>query len=176
MIRLTAAMLAAVLLAAPAAALPPDAAQGQSGTWPDIQRTDISLEARPDQASAGRWARERRTLVISLLTAPETESLGFDYPVDVMSEGMTYANVPVSQMTGPEAADALAAILADADGPVVIHCGTSVRAAHLYAASLIRSGALTRGELHRIDPGRDWNPALLDRLTGETPDRESAQD
>lgn len=146
------------------------------GDEPAASRADVSLEALPDAGSASRWSRERRTLVVSLLTPEETGRLGFDYPVDVMSQGMTYANVPVGQMTGPEAADALAAILADADGPVVIHCGTSVRASHLYAASLIRSGALTRSELDRIDPERDWNAALLDRLTGETPARESAQD
>jgi len=168
--------LTAALLAAPAAAVAPGSAQDQSGTRLDAQRTDINLEARPDQASAGRWSREGRTLAVSLLTGEETESLGFDYPVDVMSEGMSYANIPVDRMTGPEAADALAAILADAEGPVVIHCATSNRAAHLYAASLIRSGALTRAELDRIDPDRDWSPALMDRLTGETPAGESAQD
>jgi protein tyrosine phosphatase (PTP) superfamily phosphohydrolase (DUF442 family) len=175
MTRLTAHMLAAALLAGTAGAASA-AAQDPSPARPDVQRADVSLEALPDAGSAGRWARERRTLVVSLLTGEETDRLGFDYPVDVMSQGMTYANVPVGQMTGPEAADALAAILANADGPVVIHCGTSVRASHLYAASLIRSGALTRSELDRIDPARDWNPALLDRLTGETPLRESAQD
>jgi protein tyrosine phosphatase (PTP) superfamily phosphohydrolase (DUF442 family) len=165
MIRLAAAFAALTFAASPAL-----------GDEPAASRADVSLEALPDAGSAGRWARERRTLVVSLLTGEETDRLGFDYPVDVMSQGMTYANVPVGQMTGPEAADALAAILANADGPVVIHCGTSVRASHLYAASLIRSGALTRSELDRIDPARDWNPALLDRLTGETPARESAQD
>ncbi|MCH8490258.1 MAG: hypothetical protein LAT81_10070 [Oceanicaulis sp.] len=53
---------------------------------------------------------------------------------------------------------------------------TRLTAAPLYAASRIRAGALTRSELHRIDPERDWNPALLDRLTGETQTGESAQD
>lgn len=138
-------------------------------------RPDVRLEALPERGDARQWANEGRTTVINLLTEPEMEALGFDYASSVMESGMIYANVPVGRMTGTEAADAVARILADADGPVVINCGTATRASHVYAASLIRSGEIERDALHTIDPEREWNEALLDRLLGETDNAESAQ-
>lgn len=166
-----AALFAAALLAGAASSQ----AQALDEAPPQAEIRDISLEARPDANAARRWSGERRTLVVNLLTQAEIDALGFDYPVDVMSQGMIYANIPFGRMTGPEAADALAALLAETEGATVIHCGSSVRAAHLYAASQIRTGALTRGELDRIDPEREWNMELIDRLTGETPAGESGQ-
>lgn len=137
--------------------------------------SEVRLEARPDHQSASTWSADGGTMVINLLTEPENEALGFDYAQTVMASGMIYANVPVGRMTGSEAADAVARIMAEADGPVVINCGSSVRASHVYAASLIRAGTITRDQLHLIDPDREWNQDYLSRLLGETPQPESAQ-
>lgn len=158
-------VLAAALMSDPAAS---------AGTQSPAM-TEVRLEARPGRTSAEGWAEDGRTLVINLLTEREIAALGFDYAGTVMQNGMIYANVPVGQMTGSEAADAVARILAEADGPVVINCGTSTRASHVYAASQIRAGAITREQLHLIDPEREWNQAFLSRLLGETPVPESAQ-
>ncbi|KAA5803765.1 hypothetical protein F1654_08175 [Alkalicaulis satelles] len=175
MIRLT-AMLGAALLFAGAAIAEALALDKAPGDVPGATvRQDISLEARPGPGAPARWSRERQTLVVNLLTQAEITALGDDYPVEVMSQGLAYAHIPVSRMTGPEAADALAALLAETEGPAVIHCASSARAAHLFAASQIRSGALTRDQLDRIDPDRAWDMDLLDRLSGETPAGESGQ-
>jgi len=151
------------------------AAQAQDQTHA-LPGPDVRLEDRPLQSDITEWAGENRSLVINLLTDPEIDALGYDLPVSVMSTGAAYANIPVSRMTGPEAADALTQILAQADGSVVINCGSATRASHLYAASLIRSGALNRTELSRIDADRDWNEDLLDRLIGETNSADTSQD
>ncbi|MGY6662019.1 MAG: hypothetical protein ACXIVO_06830 [Glycocaulis sp.] len=167
-------MLRPVLAVTALLAMPGAPALGQQTPMPEI-RGDVRFEARPDAGDARSWAREGRTTVINLLTEPEIEALGFDYAENVMQSGMVYANVPVGGMTGTEAADAVARIMADTDGPVVINCGSSVRASHVYAAAQIRAGHVTRDQLHTIDPGREWNQALLSRLLGETPGPESTQ-
>ncbi|GGG98192.1 MAG TPA: hypothetical protein DF715_16950 [Oceanicaulis sp.] len=136
---------------------------------------DVRFEARPDATDARSWAREGHTTVINLLTEPEIEALEFDYAGSVMQNGMIYAHVPVGRMTGTEAADAVARIMAETDGPVIINCASATRASHVYAASQIRAGNITRDQLHTIDPEREWNQDLLSRLLGETPGTESAQ-
>lgn len=138
-------------------------------------RDDVRFEARPTGGEARTWARDGNTTVINLLTAPENEALGFDFAGSVMENGMIYAHVPVGRMTGSEAADAVARILAEADGPVVINCASAVRASHVYAAAQIRAGNITRDQLHLIDPGREWNQDFLTRLLGETAEAESGQ-
>lgn len=159
------------VLAAALFALPAAHASGQQTPL----RDDVRFEARPDARDARDWAREGNTMVVNLLTAPENEALDFDYASTIMENGMIYANVPVGRMTGSEAADAVARIIAEADGPVVINCGTSVRASHVYAASQIRAGNISRGELQLIDPEREWNENFLSQLLGEAPESESAQ-
>ncbi|MGP1275960.1 MAG: beta-lactamase hydrolase domain-containing protein [Caulobacterales bacterium] len=161
---------AAAFLALSAATLPSSIALAQAPAM-----SEVRLEARPDRQSAQSWSGEGRTLVINLLTEPENEALGFDYAETVMSNGMMYASVPVGRMTGSDAADTVARILAEADGPVVINCASGTRASHVYAASQIRAGNITRDQLHLIDPDREWNQEYLSRLLGETPAPESGQ-
>lgn len=136
---------------------------------------EVRFEARPSAGEARNWSRQGNTTVINLLTEPENEALGFDYAASVMENGMIYAHVPVGRTTGSEAADAVARIIADTDGPVVINCGSAVRASHVYAAAQIRAGNITRDQLHLIDAEREWNQDFLNRLLGETPEAESAQ-
>lgn len=150
------------------------AAVAQDGPMTPM-RSDVRFEDRPVASDARNWAREGNTTVINLLTAPEIEALDFDYAGTVMQNGMVYANVPVGRMTGSDAADAVARILADAEGPVVINCGSSVRASHVFAAAQIRAGNITREQLHLIDAEREWNQELITRYLGETPAPESAQ-
>ena len=166
MLRLAAAIAALACTATPSLAQ-------QTAMTP--MRDDVRFEARPTPADARNWASDGHTTVINLLTAPEIEALDFDYAGMVMENGMVYANVPVGQMTGSEAADAVARILADTEGPVVINCGSSVRASHVYAAAQIRAGHITRDQLHLVDPGREWNQAFLSRLLGEAGNAESSQ-
>lgn len=160
-----------IAFAAALCALPAAHAWGQQTPL----RDDVRFEARPDAGDARDWAREGNTTVINLLTSPENDALDFDYAGSVMENGMIYANVPVGRMTGSEAADAVARILAETDGPVIINCGTSTRASHVYAASQIRAGNISRNELHLIDPEREWNENFLSQLLGEAPEGESAQ-
>ncbi len=160
----------AALLTAPLLAPATLAQEGQMTLRPDVR-----FEARPGAGDARNWAREGNTAVINLLTAPEIDALDFDYAGTVMQNGMVYANVPVGRMTGSDAADTVARILSELEGPFAINCGSSVRASHVYAAAQIRAGRITRDELDRIDPGREWNQELLSRYLGETLSPESAQ-
>lgn len=138
-------------------------------------RGDVRFEDRPSQSDARQWSQDGNTTVINLLTDGEIEALDFDYAGSVMANGMIYAHVPVGRMTGSEAAEAVARIMAETDGPVVINCASATRASHVYAASQIRAGNITRDQLHLIDPEREWSQPLLSRLLGETPQSESTQ-
>lgn len=145
---------AALALAGPAMAQPPP---GPPAT----------LAGEPGKADLDRWADDGAVHVISLLTPDETAALDYDISAAAQSRGLAYSALPVDARSDGATADALAAILADADGPVVIACGSGRRSSHLYAASLIRSGALTPDELDRIDPDMRWSPALLARLSAD---------
>jgi protein tyrosine phosphatase (PTP) superfamily phosphohydrolase (DUF442 family) len=163
MARLTLSLLAAMLAFAGVAAASP------------LPGPDVTLAPRPAETDIARWSDEGAERLISLLTPEETAALGYDIEAEAAARGMAYSAVPVGPETGGAAADALALILAAQDGPVVIACASARRASHLYAASLIRSGAIEPGELDRIDPDLDWSPALLERLTADSRSDESAQ-
>jgi uncharacterized protein (TIGR01244 family) len=163
MARLTLSLLAAALAFAGMASADP------------LPGPDVTLAPQPAQDDIARWADDGAARLVNLLTPEETAALGYDIEAEAAARGMAYSAVPVGPETGGAAADALAVILAAEDGPVVIACASARRASHLYAASLIRSGALGADELDRIDPDRDWSPALLQRLSADSGPGESAQ-
>ena len=81
--------------------------------------------------------------VVNLRT--EGEMQGRDEAAEVRAAGMRYVSIPVAGAAGIDAAraDALAAVLRDARGPVLVHCASGNRAGGLLALEQARTGAMT---------------------------------
>jgi uncharacterized protein (TIGR01244 family) len=81
------------------------------------------------------------TTVIDFRAADEDR--GFDEEREVVALGMTYVSIPVdgpADINFDKAAD-LQRILAETDGPVLLHCGTGNRAGAIYALRAKLNGA-----------------------------------
>ncbi len=78
-------------------------------------------------------------LVVNSRTPEETAALAFDIRAAVESRGMRYAELPIGGASGasPALTGELSGLLSASDGPVVLHCRSGTRSAHLYAAYLI---------------------------------------
>ena len=100
---------------------------------------NIWLASQPSLPDLDGWAADGARLVINSRTPEETAGLPFNLRDAVESRGMRYAELPIGGAHGasPELTQELAALLADADGPVVMHCRSGTRSAHLYAAYLM---------------------------------------
>lgn len=101
----------------------------------------ISAAGQPDQAAFEVFASSGYTTVIDL--RGEQENRGLDEPAVVESLGMKYVLFPI---TGPEAisfenAAKLDKLIKDADGPVLVHCGSSNRVGALLALNKRLEGA-----------------------------------
>ena len=126
----------------------------------------IDLAGQPDQAQIEAWRSQGVEKIISLQTPAELDDYAFDLSDTIAGHGVIHAHVPTTGGSGPMTADQLAAVLADSDGEVVIHCRSGNRARHLYAAALIRSGQLEPRDYRSVDPNGDWNEDLLERFAG----------
>lgn len=134
---------------------------------------EIALASQPSEADLDAWAAAGTVLVVNSRTPEETASLPFDLRSAVESRGMRYAELPIGGSFGasPELTGELADLLAASDGPVVMHCRSGTRSAHLYAAYLIsRDPAIsTPFETMNWPGGRDMGmvramtPAPLNR-------------
>lgn len=80
------------------------------------------------------------TVIVNLLPdAQQTRSIPFDEPALVQSLGMTYESIPmVPSSFSTDDIDRLAAIIEEAEGGVLIHCGSSNRVGGMWAAYLHR--------------------------------------
>jgi uncharacterized protein (TIGR01244 family) len=117
---------------------------GVSMTQPDMAsitntHENVSIAAQPSEADLDVWAANGTRVVVNTRSMQETAGLSFGMRAAVESRGMRYVEMPIG---GPHGADPqhtidLAALLADNDGPVVMHCRSGMRAAHLYGAHLI---------------------------------------
>lgn len=107
-----------------------------------VQPVDgISAAGQPDQAAFEVFANSGYTTVIDL--RGEQENRGLDEPALVESLGMKYVLFPI---TGLEAisfenAAKLDELIKNADGPVLVHCGSSNRVGALLALSKSLEGA-----------------------------------
>jgi len=66
------------------------------------------------------------------------------------SLGMTYINLPVTNLTLPAAVPAFADALASAERPVLAHCRSGTRSTILWALAEAKAGLRTRDEILRI--------------------------
>ncbi len=102
----------------------------------------VWLASQPSEADLDAWAAAGARMVINSRTPEETASLPFDLPAAVETRGMRYVEMPIGGAHGadPALTTQLAALLEESDGPVVMHCRSGTRSAHLYAAHLIATG------------------------------------
>lgn len=125
---------------APAASLKVDL--GAVVTEGVVQPVDgVSSAGQPDEAAFKVFAEQGYKTVIDLRAAREDR--GLDEPAVVEGLGMNYVNLPI---TGLEAisfdnARKLDQLIANADGPVLVHCGSANRVGALLALSESLKGA-----------------------------------
>lgn len=130
-------------------------------TDPIVTRhANIALARQPMPADLTAWAEAGVVHVVNNRTHPELDQLGFDMAASVAEAGMGYDHLPLGGPSGvnPEHTVRLGEVIAAAgDRPVVIHCLSGTRSAHLYAAHLIH----TRPDAENPLEGLEW-PGGLD--------------
>ncbi len=108
----------------------------------------VYIAGQPTEAALEAMDAEGVSTVINLRTADEMSNLepvSFDEAGKVSALGMDYVLIeqgPEETLT-PAALDAFAAAMAEADGKVLVHCGSGVRASHMWAAYLVREKGLS---------------------------------
>lgn len=146
-------MIATAALSALLAPTPALAGDGHGHEKPVVEQVDNSgfsgtaarwgslyIASQPDEAALARMAQSGVVTVINLRTPAEMERLDFDEPAEVERLGMSYVHVPLGGADHPHtpaALDSVAQAIAAADGaPVLLHCASSGRASHMFAAWL----------------------------------------
>jgi uncharacterized protein (TIGR01244 family) len=103
-----------------------------------------TFAGQPSEAALERYAAEGGSMVIDLRTQQGRDISGFDERAKVEALGMTYVHIPISPPTlSPADVDRFASAIDAADGPILIHCGTSNRVGGVWAAYLARERGLT---------------------------------
>ncbi|MGD2131985.1 MAG: sulfur transferase domain-containing protein [Maricaulaceae bacterium] len=101
----------------------------------------VIIAGQPDEAAFEALPAQGVTTVINLRTPQEMSSrVPFDEEAKAAELGLNYSTIPLGgddYPYTPDAVDALAAILADADGDVLLHCASARRASYLWAAYLV---------------------------------------
>ena len=133
---LPALMLSTALLAAPAIATKPPPATGQqahSGLPFAQPRPGLFTAGQPNAGALAQAAAAGITTVIDLRAADEDR--GYDQAAAAAGLGLRYVNLPIAggQAVTVEAARQLHALLADSEGPVLLHCASGNRAGALLA-------------------------------------------
>lgn len=111
--------------------------------WEELPNASLSGDrtfgGQPSAAALDRYAAQGGAMVIDLRTHEGRDAADFDEAATVKSLGMKYVNIPFSSSTFSAAdVDRFAAALDDADGPVLVHCGSSNRVGGMWAAYLAR--------------------------------------
>jgi uncharacterized protein (TIGR01244 family) len=100
----------------------------------------ITAAGQPDEAALKVFAEQGYTTVIDLRT--EDEDRGLDEATAVRELGMSYVLLPIGRDSiNFENAKVLDKLIADADGPVLVHCGSSNRVGALLALRKSLAGA-----------------------------------
>jgi uncharacterized protein (TIGR01244 family) len=104
-------------------------------------RENLTTSGQPNVQSLESLANSGYTTIIDL-RRPE-EDRGIDERSAVEGLGMSYVSLPVDGANGVtfENADALTRLIAEADGPVLVHCGSGNRAGALLALGEKLNGA-----------------------------------
>ncbi len=95
------------------------------------------------QPATGDWAALAASGIRTVINLrPQAELQGRDERAEVAAAGMRYVELPVSGPADitPENAEALSRLLAQADGPVLVHCASGNRVGGLLAVAMAQSG------------------------------------
>jgi len=156
------------------AAAPPAAAAAPAPATPPAPPFDtrvvrdgsVLIAPQPLAADLEALGAKGVRRVINLRTSEEMATLGFDEAALAQSKGMAYTLLPIAGNAGftPAALDAFSAAMASGEGDVLLHCASGTRAAHLYAAWLVREQGLSPEDaMRRVGPLGLW-PMPMERL------------
>jgi uncharacterized protein (TIGR01244 family) len=144
-------------------------ASAQAGAL-DFER--IVVSAQPSADDLRQWRASGVSTVFNLRTAEEMADrsrVPFDEAAVAAELGLDYRAHPIDGKAhpfSPAAVDAFAEALAQADGKVLVHCGTGVRAGWLYAAYAVKhQGMSPEDALRSLAPLGHW-PLPLEQMTG----------
>lgn len=132
----------------------------------------ITTGGQPSAEALAAIAEQGFTAVIDLRSAAEDR--GFDEASTVEGLGMSYISLPVSGAGGVsyENANALDRILADIDGPVLLHCSSSNRVGALLALRAKLKGADEEEALALgVDAGLTGLKPVVEDVLSTSPDR-----
>jgi uncharacterized protein (TIGR01244 family) len=151
---------------------PAPAAAPASAMTSAVVRDRIILAGQPTVADLEAWRAQGVTTVFNLRTAAEIDDrdvVPFDEAAQAAALGFDYRHQPIGGKAHPyrpEVLEAFAASVAASDGPVLLHCGTGVRAGLLYAAYAVKHLGRSPDEAMRdLEPLGLW-PLPLEQLTG----------
>ena len=100
----------------------------------------MTSAGQPDEAALGVFAKQGYTTVIDLRT--EGENRGIEEAEVVEGLGMEYISLPIGRDDiNFDKARSLDRLIAEADGPVLVHCGSGNRVGALLALSKSLDGA-----------------------------------
>ena len=127
----------------------------------------VWLAPQPGEDDIRAWAEAGAKTVICSRSADELAALPFDLPAEVEKNGMAWIHMPIGGSHGadPELKNQLGGVLDAADGPVVMHCASGTRSAHLYAACLNCRGAVEGDPFDAMQWPGGRDPNLLHALT-----------
>lgn len=135
-----------------------------------LDRVILAGQPTPDDLRA--WRASGVGTVINLRTPSEmanATAVPFDEPALAAELGLDYHHLPIggdAHPYGPEVLAAYAAALEASDGPLLLHCGTGVRAGLLHAAYAVRhQGQSPDQAMRALEPLGLW-PLPLEKLTG----------
>ena len=119
----------------------------------------LTTAGQPDAAALKIFAEHGYTTVIDLRTEPEDR--GMDEASVIGELGMEYIILPIgsAEAISFENAKKLDKLIADADGPVLVHCGSANRVGALLALSKSLGGA---DDEAAIDYGREAGMSSLE--------------
>lgn len=150
---------------APVAAARPDVAVATASGVALLHPRDGLVVA--GQPATGDWSALAASGIRTVINLrPQAELQGRDERAEVAAAGMRYVELPVS---GPaditlENAQALSRLLAQADGPVLVHCASGNRVGGLLAVAMAQSGMPASAAL---DFGRSAGMTSIEGRTRE---------
>lgn len=96
---------------------------------------DVRFAGLPTEAGLERASEDGVTVVVSLLSEPENDGLGFDEAATVDSLGMEFVHLPVAGGgITTDIVDQFAEVMESTPGGLLVHCGSSNRVGALWAA------------------------------------------
>ena len=175
---LLAAALACVL-AAPAALAQdgPQLPERLDATGYATVRADAGIAivaGQPDEAAFNALPGQGVTTVVNLRTPTEmAERVDFDEEALAGELGLNYTAIPLGgddYPYTPDAVDALAAILEDAEGGVLLHCASARRASYIWGAYLVRHHGMSVEEATAHAEAINFGPPgpMLEMIGEET--------